>query len=54
MNIRMIIMYVGIPLILTMGCAQKADTTAANKKVVLDSFAAMDRQDYARCRELWP
>jgi steroid delta-isomerase-like uncharacterized protein len=54
MNMRIIIMCVGISLILTMGCAQKADTTAANKKVVLDSFAAMDRQDYARCRELWP
>lgn len=27
---------------------------AANKQIVQESFAAMDRQDYARCRELWP
>jgi steroid delta-isomerase-like uncharacterized protein len=43
-----------IALFLFAGCATKTDPTAANKQVVIDSLAAMDKQDYARCRELWP
>lgn len=44
----------GMALTLTLSCLQGNDPFAANKQAVRDSFAAMDRQDYARCRELWP
>ncbi len=44
----------GMGLTLALSCLQGNDPFAANKQAVRDSFAAMDRQDYARCRELWP
>ena len=44
----------GMALTLALSCLQGNDPFAANKQAVRDSFAAMDRQDYARCRELWP
>ncbi|MCE1229333.1 MAG: ester cyclase [Firmicutes bacterium] len=54
MSIRKLFPLAGFLLVLAVGCDQKADPTTANKKAVQDSFAAMDKQDYARCRELWP
>jgi steroid delta-isomerase-like uncharacterized protein len=51
---RLSFLGVGMALTLALGCLQDADPIAANKQAVRDSFAAMDRQDYARCRQLWP
>jgi len=44
----------GMALTLVMSCIQGREPLAANKQAVRDSFAAMDRQDYPRCRQLWP
>jgi len=44
----------GMALTLALGCIQGSEPFATNKQAVRDSFIAMDRQDYARCRELWP
>lgn len=51
---RLSFLGVGMALTLALSCLQGDDPFAANKQAVRDSFAAMDRQDYARCRELWP
>lgn len=44
----------GLALILSTGAGGKPGPAAANKQSVREVFLAMDRQDYARCRELWP
>lgn len=41
-------------LLVSLTCGQKPDPAAMNKQAVVDCFTAMDRQDYAKCRELWP
>lgn len=51
---RLSFLCAGMALTLALSCLQGNDPLAANKQAVRDSFAAMDRQDYARCRELWP
>lgn len=51
---RFSVLCAGAALTLALSCLQGNDPFAANKQAVRDSFAAMDRQDYARCRELWP
>lgn len=52
--LRRSLICVGLGLFLALGCTQPTDPNTANKQAVRDSFAAMDRMDYARCRELWP
>lgn len=51
---RLSFLCAGTALTLALSCLQGNDPFAANKQAVRDSFAAIDGQDYARCRELWP
>jgi len=51
---RLSFLCAGMALTLALSCLQGSEPLSASKQAVRDSFAAMDRQDYARCRELWP
>lgn len=44
----------GFVLFLSARAGPKPEHAATNKQAVRAVFLAMDRQDYARCRELWP
>jgi len=54
MNMRILVPVFLAGFLAFTSCNKKIDSTVANKQAVRDSFAAMDKQDYARCRELWP
>lgn len=44
----------GLLLFLSTGAGPRPTSAASNKQAVRESFLAMDAQDYARCRALWP